>query len=65
MIQPNDKARSVAQDDLILPICARCGGRMLLTCTEEKYPGYSRQVFECPFCGGAMTRWAGVSSASD
>ena len=47
------------------PLCLRCRGRMLLTCTEEQYPGYKRQAFECPACGGTMTQWAGVSSASD
>jgi hypothetical protein len=28
---------------------------MLLTCTEEEYPGYKRQTFECSVCGGTMT----------
>ena len=65
MIQPNDTSKTLAQDDLIVPVCARCGGRMLLTCSVEEYPGYNRQVFECSLCGGAMTRWAGASSASD
>ena len=35
---------------------------MLLTCTEEEYPGYKRQTFECSGCGGTMTQWAAVSS---
>ena len=38
---------------------------MLLTCTEEEYPGYKRQTFECSVCGGTMTQWAAVSSASN
>ena len=37
---------------------------MLLTCTEEEYPGYKRQTFECSVCGGTMTQWAAVAGQS-
>ena len=60
----NDVAK-IRQDDLILPVCLKCRGRMLLTCTEEEYPGYKRQTFECSVCGGTMTQWALVSPPSD
>ena len=62
---PNDTANQIAQDNLTLPVCLKCRGRMSLTCTEEEYPGYKRQTFECPVCGGTMTQWASVSPASN
>jgi predicted RNA-binding Zn-ribbon protein involved in translation (DUF1610 family) len=52
---------SGAEDDLILPVCLRCGAaRMSLTCTMEVYSGYQKRMFECPVCGDTTTQWARV-----
>jgi hypothetical protein len=50
------------RDNLIDPLCL-CRAPMSLTHSEDECPGYQRQTFECPVCGGTMTQWKGVSSA--
>ena len=58
--------QSHPQDNPIpLPMCLKCrAAPMLVTCTEEEYPGYHRRMYECPVCGETMTQWGGHFATS-
>jgi hypothetical protein len=38
-------------DEIVHPVCARCGAPMWLTRIEPDEPGCEKRTFECQVCG--------------
>ena len=48
---PKSEPSQINMMQVYRPLCAKCGGLMMLTCiAPSAEPDHDRRTFECPFC---------------